>query len=454
MNENRANRLGTGRIPALVFSMGVPAVAAQLFSVLYSTVDRIYIGNIPEIGRASLTGVGVALPVIIIMSAFAFMVGMGGAPLAAMRLGSGDREGAERVLGNALTLLISLSVVLTVLLQLIKHPLLMAFGASEATYQYAGAYLGVYLWATPAIMLTLGLNPYIAAQGRPKAAMAAFLLSSGVNMVLDPIFILALGWGVRGAAFATLISQTVSAVWTIAVLRSDKAVMRIRVRSMKLEGDTTGGILRLGVSPLLMMGTESMVSATLNNSLQRYGGDLYVGSMTILLSLLQLVMTPLNGFTQGTQAILSYNYGARQTGRVKAAFKLIVTTTVFIALALSLTAILFPRAFAGMFSRGDTELIDLTARMMPVFLCGIFAVGAQIACQSAFLALGQAKVSLFVTLLRKVLLLIPLAVILPRFVGVNGVYYAEPIADLTASLITVTLFALMFRRILSNQEKA
>lgn len=454
MNENRANRLGTGRIPALVFSMGVPAVAAQLFSVLYSTVDRIYIGNIPEIGRASLTGVGVALPVIIIMSAFAFMVGMGGAPLAAMRLGSGDREGSERVLGNALTLLISLSVVLTVLLQLIKHPLLMAFGASEATYQYAGAYLGVYLWATPAIMLTLGLNPYIAAQGRPKAAMAAFLLSSGVNMVLDPIFILALGWGVRGAAFATLISQTVSAVWTIAVLRSDKAVMRIRVRSMKLEGDTTGGILRLGVSPLLMMGTESMVSATLNNSLQRYGGDLYVGSMTILLSLLQLVMTPLNGFTQGTQAILSYNYGARQTGRVKAAFKLIVTTTVFIALALSLTAILFPRAFAGMFSRGDTELIDLTARMMPVFLCGIFAVGAQIACQSAFLALGQAKVSLFVTLLRKVLLLIPLAVILPRFVGVNGVYYAEPIADLTASLITVTLFALMFRRILSNQEKA
>ena len=454
MNENRANRLGTGRIPALVFSMGVPAVAAQLFSVLYSTVDRIYIGNIPEIGRASLTGVGVALPVIIIMSAFAFMVGMGGAPLAAMRLGSGDREGAERVLGNALTLLISLSVVLTVLLQLIKHPLLMAFGASEATYQYAGAYLGVYLWATPAIMLTLGLNPYIAAQGRPKAAMAAFLLSSGVNMVLDPIFILALGWGVRGAAFATLISQTVSAVWTIAVLRSDKAVMRIRARSMKLEGDTTGGILRLGVSPLLMMGTESMVSATLNNSLQRYGGDLYVGSMTILLSLLQLVMTPLNGFTQGTQAILSYNYGARQTGRVKAAFKLIVTTTVFIALALSLTAILFPRVFAGMFSRGDTELIDLTARMMPVFLCGIFAVGAQIACQSAFLALGQAKVSLFVTLLRKVLLLIPLAVILPRFVGVNGVYYAEPIADLTASLITVTLFALMFRRILSNQEKA
>ena len=454
MNENRANRLGTGRIPALVFSMGVPAVADQLFSVLYSTVDRIYIGNIPEIGRASLTGVGVALPVIIIMSAFAFMVGMGGAPLAAMRLGSGDREGAERVLGNALTLLISLSVVLTVLLQLIKHPLLMAFGASEATYQYAGAYLGVYLWATPAIMLTLGLNPYIAAQGRPKAAMAAFLLSSGVNMVLDPIFILALGWGVRGAAFATLISQTVSAAWTIAVLRSDKAVMRIRARSMKLEGDTTGGILRLGVSPLLMMGTESMVSATLNNSLQRYGGDLYVGSMTILLSLLQLVMTPLNGFTQGTQAILSYNYGARQTGRVKAAFKLIVTTTVFIALALSLTAILFPRVFAGMFSRGDTELIDLTARMMPVFLCGIFAVGAQIACQSAFLALGQAKVSLFVTLLRKVLLLIPLAVILPRFVGVNGVYYAEPIADLTASLITVTLFALMFRRILSNQEKA
>lgn len=453
MNENRASRLGTGHILALVFSMGVPAVAAQLFSVLYSTVDRIYIGNIPEIGRASLTGVGVALPVIIIMSAFAFMVGMGGAPLAAMRLGSGDRDGAERVLGNALTLLIILSIVLTTVLQLVKHPLLMAFGASEATYQYAGAYLGVYLWGTPAMMLTLGLNPYIAAQGKPRAAMAAFLLSSGINMVLDPILILALGWGVRGAAFATVISQTVSAVWSVWVLCSKSASVRIRAHCMPLCRDTTAGILRLGASPLLMMGTESMVSATLNNSLQRYGGDLYVGSMTILLSLLQLVMTPLNGFTQGTQPVLSYNYGARQPQRVRAAFKLIVTTTVLIALVLSLSAILFPRAFAGMFARGDTELIDLTASMMPVFLCGIFAVGAQLACQSAFLALGQAKVSLFVTLLRKVLLLIPLAIVLPRFAGVSGVYYAEPIADFTASIITVTLFAVLFHRILNPKPQ-
>ncbi len=452
MDKSQVSRLGSGRIPALVFSMGLPAVAAQLVSVLYSTVDRMYIGNIPEVGRDALTGVGVALPIIIVMSAFAFMVGMGGAPLAAMRLGADDRKGAERVLGNALGLLLLLSVVLTAVLQILKRPMLMAIGASEATWQYAGPYLGLYLWATPAMMLTLGLNPYIAAQGRPKAAMLAIALGAGVNMLLDPVFIFTLGLGVRGAALATVVSQTLSAAWSIAVLRSSKSTLRIAAKSMAPDGKTVAGILRLGISPLLMMSTESMVSITLNNSLKQYGGDLYVGSMTILLSLLQLVMTPLNGFAQGTQPILSYNYGAKQMDRVRETLKITISVSVAIALTLSLAAIVFPRFFAGLFG-SDAELIDLTARMMPVFLCGMFAVGAQITCQSAFLALGQARLTLFVTLLRKVVFLIPLAIVLPRFIGVRGVYYAEPISDLTASAITVILFVMLLPKILDKKIK-
>ena len=444
------NRLGTQPIPRLIFSMGLPAVAAQLVSVLYSTVGRIYLGNIPDIGHDVLTGVGVALPVVILITAVTFLIGVGGATLAAMRLGEGDAPGAERALGNAFFLVLTLGGGLTLLLQLIRRPMLMAFGASDVTIAYADPYLGIYLWAGIFMMITLGLNLFISAQGRPGTAMLSIIISSGVNMVLDPVFIFALGLRVRGAALAAVLSQAIGAVWVLRALTGKKAAVRLRTANLRPDGKTIRTILRLGIAPFAMMSTESLVSVTLNNSLQAYGGDLYVGSMTILLSVMQVMMTPLNGFTQGAQPVLSYNYGAKSIGRVKQAFRLMLVVSLAISTAFCLTAVLFPGALARMFGK-DAALLALTEKMMPVFLCGIFAVGAQVACQAAFIAMGQAGVSLLLALLRKVLLLIPLAVILPHFFGVDGVFYAEPAADLLASAFAVALFAVRFPKILRRK---
>ena len=444
------NRLGAEPIPRLIFSMGLPAVAAQLVSVLYSTLDRIYLGNIPDIGHDVLTGVGVALPVMILITAVTFLIGVGGSTLAAMRLGEGDTPGAERVLGNAFFLILTLGGGLTVLFQLIRRPMLMAFGASDVTIAYADPYLGIYLWASIFMMITLGLNLFISAQGRPRTAMLSIIISSGVNMVLDPVFIFALNLGVRGAALATLLSQAAGAAWVLRALTSEKAPLRLRAHCLRPEGKTIKTILRLGIAPFAMMSTESLVSVTLNNTLQAYGGDLYVGSMTIMLSVMQVMMTPINGFTQGSQPVLSYNYGAKQPERVRQAFKLMLIVSLAISTAFCLTAVLFPGALARMFGK-DAALLALTEKMMPIFLCGVFAVGAQVACQAAFIAMGQAGVSFLLALLRKVLLLIPLALILPRFFGVDGVFYAEPAADLLASAAAVTLFAVRFPRILRKK---
>ena len=446
----KQNRLGTQPIPRLIFSMGLPAVAAQLVSVLYSTIDRIYLGNIPQIGHDVLTGVGVALPVIILITAVTFLIGVGGATLAAMRLGEGDTPGAERALGNAFFLVLILGGGLTLLFQLIRRPMLMAFGASNVTIAYADPYLAIYLWASIFMMITLGLNLFISAQGRPGTAMLSIIISSGINMILDPVFIFALDLGVRGAALAAVLSQAAGAVWVLRALTGKSAVVRLHMANLRPDGQTIRTILRLGIAPFAMMSTESLVSVTLNNSLQAYGGDLYVGSMTILLSVMQVMMTPLNGFTQGAQPVLSYNYGAKNANRVKQAFRLMLIVSLAISTAFCLTAVFFPGTLARMFGK-DAALLALTAKMMPVFLCGIFAVGAQVACQAAFIAMGQAGVSLLLALLRKVLLLIPLVIILPRFFGVEGVFYAEPAADLLASAFAVTLFAVRFPRILHKK---
>ena len=451
--NNNDKRLGAEPIPRLIFSLALPAVAAQLINVLYNIVDRIYICHMEGAGDLALTGVGITLPILMVISAFSAFVGMGGAPLASIRLGEGDHKGAERILGNSMTLLMIISVTLTVLFLAFKRPLLYLFGASGNLIGYADSYLTIYLIGTIFVQISLGLNTYISAQGNAKTAMLSVLIGAIANIILDPILIFWAGLGVSGAALATIFSQALSAVWVMRFLLSEKSVIRLRRQNMKLDRKIVGSIAALGVSPFLMQSTESLVNVVFNSGLQKYGGDLYVGSMTIMQSVMQLIVVPINGFGQGVQPIISYNYGARLEGRVRQTFRVLITITVSVAAAMCLLVVFFPAAFASIFTQKQ-ELIDLTARMLPVFMAGIFAFGAQMGCQATFLALGQSKISLFLALLRKVILLVPLALILPRFFGVEGIYFSEPIADILSAATAVLLFALNFNKILGKPPKA
>ena len=451
--NNNDKRLGAEPIPRLIFSLALPAVAAQLINVLYNIVDRIYIGHMEGAGDLALTGVGITLPILMVISAFSAFVGMGGAPLASIRLGEGDHKGAERILGNSMTLLMIISVTLTVLFLAFKRPLLYLFGASGNLIGYADSYLTIYLIGTIFVQISLGLNTYISAQGNAKTAMLSVLIGAIANIILDPILIFWAGLGVSGAALATIFSQALSAVWVMRFLLSEKSVIRLRRQNMKLDRKIVGSIAALGVSPFLMQSTESLVNVVFNSGLQKYGGDLYVGSMTIMQSVMQLIVVPINGFGQGVQPIISYNYGARLEGRVRQTFRVLITITVSVAAAMCLLVVFFPAAFASIFTQKQ-ELIDLTARVLPVFMAGIFAFGALMGCQATFLALGQSKISLFLALLRKVILLVPLALILPRFFGVEGIYFSEPIADILSAATAVLLFALNFNKILGKPPKA
>ncbi|MDD3428501.1 MAG: MATE family efflux transporter [Oscillospiraceae bacterium] len=443
------NRLGTEKIPKLLFSLALPAVTAQVINVLYNIVDRIYIGRIPEIGATALTGVGVTFPILMIISAFSAFVGMGGAPLASIALGRGDRTGAEKILGNCVTVLVGLSVVLTAVFFVFKEPLLYAFGASDALMPYANGYVSIYLCGTLFVQLALGLNTFISAQGAAKTAMASVLIGAILNLILDPVFIFGFDMGVQGAALATIISQAASALWVMRFLLSKKSTLRIRKENLIPNKKIIGNVAALGVSPFIMQSTESLVSITLNSGLQQYGGDLYVGTMTIMMSLLQLIIMPIQGFVQGAQPILSYNYGAKNHDRVKKTFRLMLVVSLGGTVTMFLLMASLPRLFASIFT-GDEALLSLTSTWVPVFLGGIWAFGAQMACQTTFLSLGQAKISLFLALLRKIILLIPLAIILPRFLGVGGIYYAEPIADIISATVTTTIFALRIKKILHD----
>lgn len=441
--KDNTNKLGSEKISKLIFNLGLPAVAAQLINVLYNIVDRIYIGNIPEIGDLALTGVGVTLPIIMIISAFAAFAGMGGAPLASIKLGKNDHEGAEKILGNSFSILLILSLILTVLFLILKEPMLYAFGASDNTISYSLDYINIYIYGTVFVQLSLGLNTFISAQGYAKTAMLSVLIGAIINIILDPIFIFIFGMGVKGAAIATVISQAVSSIWILRFLLKGQCIMKIRFYNMKLSRKILGSILALGIAPFIMQSTESLVSITLNAGLQNYGGDLYVGSMTILMSIMQLVVMPINGFAQGAQPIMSYNYGAKNYDRVRETFKILLIITFSLSSIWCILIFAIPHIFTRMFT-SSTALIELTTTVMPIFFGGMWLFGVQIACQSTFLALGEAKVSLFLALVRKIFLLIPLAIIFPRFLGVEGLYFAEPVADITASLITLSLF--MYKR--------
>lgn len=451
MENSQDEKLGKESIPKLMFTLAIPAILAQLINVLYNIVDRIYIGNMAGIGDLALTGVGITFPIIILISAFSALAGMGGAPLASIKLGAGDKEGAEKILGNATTLLIIFSIVLTILFSVFKEPLLYMFGASENIIGYGLDYITIYLYGTVFVQFALGLNMFISAQGFAKTAMLSVLIGAITNIILDPIFIFGLNLGVKGAALATIISQCLSAIWVVNFLLSkkSKSVIKIKKENLKINKAIIGSIVALGVAPFIMQATESLIGIVLNSGLQKYGGDLYVGSMTIIMSIMQLLVVPISGLTQGVQPIISYNYGAKQYDRVRKTFKLLIAVSFTATTLGTLAIIIFPNVFVGMFTQ-QQELADLTSKMIKIFMCGMWAFGIQMACQATFMGLGQAKISLFLALLRKVILLIPVAIILPKFVGVVGIYWAEPVADIIASFTTLAIFISSYKKILGE----
>ena len=453
MAENQqSEKLGKEPLRKLFFTMAIPSVLAQLINVLYNIVDRIYIGHIKDIGSLGLTGVGVTFPIIMVVSAFSAFAGQGGAPLASILLGAKDQEKAEKVLGSSTALLLVFSISLTLIFQILKTPLLYAFGASDNVIGFAQDYIGLYLWGTIFVMLSLGLNTFISGQGNAKTAMFSVLIGAVTNIILDPIFIFVMNMGVKGAALATVISQAFSAIWVVNFLISKKSSLKIKRENLKLDMKFVKKIGSLGCSPFIMQSTESLVLLTLNSGLQKYGGDLYVGSMSILISVLQLIFVPVSGIAQGVQPIISYNFGAGNRERVVKTFKTLLIVCLMATMFMGGIAVLFPNFYVKMFTESE-ELMKLTSKMMPIFTLGMCIFGIQQSIQVTFLAMGQAKFSIFIALLRKVILLVPLAIILPRFLGVKGIYYAEPMADITSVVVASITFALNFKSILKQCGK-
>ena len=423
MNNRYEERLGTDRMLPLVFRMALPAVAAQFVNLLYNIVDRIYIGHIPGIGTEALAGVGVTTSIVILISSFSSIVGAGGAPLAAMALGQGDRERAGRILGNGFVMLILFTVITSLIAYIFMEPILLLTGASERTLPFAEDYLSVYLLGTLFVEISTGLNTFINSQGRPAIAMWSVVIGALLNIVLDPIFIFVLDMGVMGAAIATVLSQAVSAIWVLRFLTSSSASLPLERKYMRLQKKIVLSVVALGVSPFIMASTESLVGFVLNGSLKHFG-DIYVSALAIMQSAMQFVSVPLVGFAQGFVPVVSYNYGHAYKERVKQCFKIVVTFMFSFNFLLILLIILFPHVVASVFT-DDDALIETVSQVMPLFLAGMSIFGLRRACQNMFVALGQAKISIFIALLRKVILLIPLALILPHFWGVEGIFAAR-----------------------------
>ena len=449
MNEDK-EFLGTEPIGKLLLRLALPTLAAQIINMLYNIVDRIYIGHIPHVGAAALTGVGVCMPLIMIVSAFAALVGYGGSPRASIYLGKKDVESAEKILGNCFTMQILVSLILTAVLIIWNRDLLLAFGASENTIPYANSYMNLYALGTLFVELTLGMNAFITTQGFAKTGMYSVLIGAVANIILDPVFIFLLGMGVRGAALATILSQALSCIWVVSFLCGKKTFIRIRKENLKLIPKVILPCLALGSATFIMQASESVISVCFNFSLQKYGGDMAVGAMTILTSVMQFAMLPLQGFGQGAQPIMSYNYGAKNVKRVKAAFLLLLKISMIYAVILWGCVMFFPQIFAGIFTT-DTALVAFTAKALRVYLAVMFLFGIQISCQMAFNSLGRAVESIIVAVVRKFVLLIPLIYIIPQIFRADqttAVYMAEPVADLIAVTFTAILFSVRFKKAL------
>ncbi|MCI6705055.1 MAG: MATE family efflux transporter [Bulleidia sp.] len=445
--------LGTESVGKLLFKLAVPTVIAQIINMLYNIVDRIYIGHMPGNGSLALTGVGVCMPIILIVSAFAALVSSGGAPRASISMGQGKYDKAESILGECFFLQVIISVILTIVLLVFGRSFLLAFGASENTIEYATSYMRIYALGTIFVQLTLGMNAFITAQGFAKTGMLTVLIGAVCNIVLDPIMIFVLNQGVSGAALATIISQGISTIWVLSFLKSNKSNIRLKKEYMTLEKDVIVPCVTLGLATFIMQASESIISVCFNSSLQRYGGDIAVGAMTILSSVMQLAMLPMQGIGQGAQPIASYNFGAKNKARVKETFKWLLVSSLVYSTLLWLFIMTCPKLFASIFSP-DAVLIDYTANALRIYCAALFLFGIQIACQMIFVSIGNAVDSIIVAVLRKFVLLIPLIYIVPHFVSdaTTGVFLAEPIADALAVAFTATLFFFEFRKALKKLD--
>lgn len=441
--------LGTEKMWKLIAQMTIPSILAQIVNLLYNVVDRIYIGNMDVVGRDALAGLGLCIPIITLISAFSAFVSGGGAPLASRALGAGDRESAHEILGNGAFLLLVFSVTLSLTAFLVKTPVLYLIGASEITYGYANDYLTIYLAGTIFVQISIGLNNFLSAQGKSTQAMIGILIGALLNIALDPIFIFALHMGVKGSALATVIAQAASAVWVLRILTDPKTSLRLIPRYLKPKPGIIRSILALGVAAFVMTATESMIGFVLNGRLKYYGGDIHVSTLAILQSVMMLVSTPISGFTQGVTPILSYNFGAKNLVRLKDCFRKTLTVSFAFCGAGTLLMMLFPHPFVRMFT-ADPELTRLAVKYLPVFVAGMLIFGIQRACQTTFVAIGEAGISLFIAVLRKLILLIPFAFLFSYFAGVSGVYYAECIADMMSAVICGTIFFFRFQKILSK----
>lgn len=453
MNEEK-DFLGTEPVGRLLFRLAVPTVTAQLINMLYNIVDRIYIGHIPEEGAMALTGVGVCMPLIMIVSAFAAFVAYGGAPRATIFMGKGEYEKAEETLGNCFVVQVIISVLLTAALLLWNRDFLLAFGASANTVDYGVAYMNIYALGTIFVQMTLGMNAFITAQGFARTGMLSVLIGAVANIILDPIFIFGLHMGVRGAALATILSQAMSCAWVLLFLVGKKTHLRIRVQNMKLQKAIVAPCLALGLSNFVMQASESVISVCFNSSLLRYGGDIAVGAMTILTSVMQFAMLPMQGLGQGAQPIISYNFGAGNVKRVKDAFRLLLKSSLVYSCLLWIFVMLFPQGFAAMFT-SDGSLLSYTQMALRIYMGSMFLFGIQMACQMTFISLGNAKASILVAVMRKFILLLPLIYIMPHIFTADkarAVYMAEPVADFLAICFTSVLFYFQFKKALRQMQ--
>jgi len=453
--EKKEANLGEDRIGGLLFKLALPAILAQVINLLYNLVDRMYIGHIAEVGSVALTGLGVTMPFIMCVSAFAALVSMGGAPRASIMMGRDNKEEAERILGNCTSMLVLVAVIVTVVSQIWGQDILLLFGASESTLPYAWAYMQIYSLGTIFVQLALGLNAFINAQGFARTGMLTVVIGAVCNIILDPIFIFGLHMGVRGAALATILSQGVSCVWIVRFLLGKETTLRIRKGNLKIRPKTVGPCIALGVAPFIMQFTESVLNICFNTSLLKYGGDVAVGAMTILSSVMQMSMLPIQGLTQGAQPIIGFNYGAKKMDRVKKTFRLLLVSCVAFTAVIWLICMILPQAFILIFT-DQAELIAFTKWAIRIYMAVSVIFGVQISCQQTFIALGNAKTSVFLALLRKVILLIPLIYILPAFMEdkLMAVFLAEPVADVIAVTTTSILFYRTYRTLDREQEES
>ena len=447
--------LEKGSIGKLLFKLALPTVVAQFINLLYNIVDRMYVGRIPGSGSMALAGLGITFPILIFISAFAMLFGMGGASRAAIAMGAKETEKAEKYLGNSFLMLLITSFVLTIVFYVFNKPILFAFGASSQTISYASEYVKIYVVGTVFVQMALGLNAFITNQGFAKTSMATVVIGAVINIALDPILIFGFNMGVKGAATATVISQAVSAVWVIWFLTGRKTVLKLRMKNMKIEKGIIIPIITLGVSPFVMQATECLIQLTFNNGMLKYGGDMYVALMSVLFSLMQVIWMPMQGVAQGAQPIIGYNFGAKNYDRVKKTFRLLFTVNIIYSLVFVGTVIAFPKMFLSIFTN-DKELINMGVVYMQVFFAGMSIAGAQSACQQTFLALGEAKISAFLALLRKVILILPLALILPRIAGLGvwGLVLSEPISDVIAVMTTTIMFRIRSKKFFKPAQSA